>query len=136
MIIVVKIMENVKLGDIRAGRSLSGLTSSQQARVQLAAILLRNPDVILFDQPTDPVNGLSHDDVEDLKEFISAYRKTCVVNSDDEDFLASVCSTMLVVDEQLAGGSGASKVFRESYSAVKEKMFVKKRESHFSAAGM
>lgn len=127
-------LESVKLGDVRAARSLSALSPSQQYRVQFASILLKNPDVILFDNPTDPVNGLSHDDVEDLKSFIKAYRNTCLIDSSDEDFLSAVSSAVLVVDTELAGQSGA-KIFRESYGLVKNKLAVRKREDHFAKTG-
>lgn len=127
-------MENVKLGDVRPARSLGGLTPSQQARVQLAAILLRSPDVILFNDPTNADNGLSNEDVEDLKEFISAYKNTCIISSEDEDFLSQVSSAVLVLDEMIAGPAGA-KLVRESYKAVKDKLAVLKRKEYFSSTG-
>jgi ATPase subunit of ABC transporter with duplicated ATPase domains len=134
LILTMQLLETVKLGDVRAARSLSALSPSQQCRVQFASILLKNPDVILFDNPTDATHGLSHDDIEDLKAFIKGFGNTCIVDSADEDFLSAVSSAVLVVDTKLAGQSGA-KLFRESYAAVKSQLSVKTRESHFDKTG-
>mmetsp|Transcript_12479 Transcript_12479/g.18858 ORF Transcript_12479/g.18858 Transcript_12479/m.18858 type:complete len:321 (+) Transcript_12479:125-1087(+) len=119
-----KILRDVKLSDVRPGRTVSTLSLSQQARLQMAAMLLQQPDIILFDHPTDVSTGLSHDDVEDLKNFISQSPTTCVIHSNDEDFMDSVSTSVLHFDEDVSVGERTvyliDSPYREAKAAVEE----------------
>jgi ATPase subunit of ABC transporter with duplicated ATPase domains len=114
--VVAKILENVKLGARLERRTINTLSSSQHARLQFAVSLLQVPDVLLLDQPTVTSSGpLSHDDVQDLTDFVMRFPKTCVVNSIDEDFLNSFTDTVLSVDS-----TGNVEKLTSSYAAAKD----------------
>jgi ABC transport system ATP-binding/permease protein len=109
-------LENVKLGARLERRTINTLSSSQHARLQFAVSLLQVPDVLLLDQPTVTSSGpLSHDDVQDLTDFVMRFPKTCVVNSIDEDFLNSFTDTVLSVDS-----TGNVEKLTSSYAAAKD----------------
>jgi ATPase subunit of ABC transporter with duplicated ATPase domains len=110
------VLENVKLGARLERRTINTLNPSQHARLQLAVALLQAPDVLLLDQPTVTNSGpLSHDDVQDLTDFVSNFPKTCVVNSTDEDFLNSFTDTVLHIDS-----NGSVEKLTGSYAAAKQ----------------
>mmetsp|Transcript_7730 Transcript_7730/g.11473 ORF Transcript_7730/g.11473 Transcript_7730/m.11473 type:complete len:321 (-) Transcript_7730:121-1083(-) len=118
--VIENVLRSVKLSDVRPARTISALSLSQQARVQMAAVLLQKPDIILFDHPTDDTTGLSHDDVEDLKTFISESSTTCVIHSNDEDFMDSVATSILHLDEDVPVGESTVSLLQSTYSEAKK----------------
>ncbi len=85
-----------------AGKTLvGGLSVAEKARLQLAAALLQDPDVLLLDQPTKHKNGVFTDDeIRKIIEFLLKFPKTLVVNSSDPDFLNCFSDTVLNVDSE------------------------------------
>jgi len=84
-------------------RSFSG---GQQARLLLAAALIKKPDLLLLDEPT---NNLDPAGIEHLTEFLIHYKKSCLVISHDANFLNAFTQGVLYLDtfthkvEQFAG---------------------------------
>jgi ATPase subunit of ABC transporter with duplicated ATPase domains len=76
-------------------RIVKTFSGGQQARLLLAAALIRNPTVLLLDEPT---NNLDPDGLWHLQSLIQNTDKTCVVISHDEDFLNSFTDQVLYLD--------------------------------------
>lgn len=87
-------------------RIIKSFSGGQQARLLLASALIQNPDLLLLDEPT---NNLDKAGIAHLREFLIAYKKTCIVISHDADFLNAFTDGVLYLDvrtkhvEQYAG---------------------------------
>lgn len=75
-------------------RSFSG---GQQARLLLASALIQDADVLLLDEPT---NNLDVAGIDHLRQFLIAYKKTCLVISHDAEFLNSFTQGVLYLDQR------------------------------------
>ena len=76
-------------------RVIKNLSGGQQARLLLAAALIRNPDLLLLDEPT---NNLDKTGIAHLTKFIIEYPKTCIVISHDAEFLNTFTQGVLYLD--------------------------------------
>lgn len=87
-------------------RIVKSFSGGQQARLLLASALIQDPDLLLLDEPT---NNLDKAGIAHLREFLIAYKKTCIVISHDADFLNAFTDGVLYLDvrtkhvEQYAG---------------------------------
>jgi ATPase subunit of ABC transporter with duplicated ATPase domains len=87
-----------KLGlcpDLLAGQ-VDQLSGGEQARVQLAALLLSRFDVFLLDEPT---NDLDLDALEHLERFVTELAGPVVVVSHDRAFLERTVTAVAEIDE-------------------------------------
>ena len=76
-------------------RAIKTFSGGQQARLLLASALIQNPDLLLLDEPT---NNLDRAGIEHLTQFLTAYKKTCIVISHDADFLNAFTDGVLYLD--------------------------------------
>lgn len=74
---------------------MKGLDEKIKVKVLLAQALFGNPDYLLMDEPT---NGLDPMAADWLEEYLSTYENTVLVVSHDRYFLNKVCTRMLDVD--------------------------------------
>jgi len=80
---------------IPTDRRVGGLSGGQQARLLLAAALIRNPDILLLDEPT---NNLDQAGIDHLIEFLIMYPKTVIVISHDANFLNCFTDGVIYLD--------------------------------------
>jgi len=76
-------------------RIIKSFSGGQQARLLLASALIQNPDLLLLDEPT---NNLDQDGISHLTQFLTDYKKTCIVISHDADFLNAFTEGVLYLD--------------------------------------
>lgn len=72
------------LRQIKADRPINQLSSGQRSKVFMAGVLLRDPDVMLLDEPT---NNLDLPALYWLEDFLSRSEQACIVVSHDRLFL-------------------------------------------------
>lgn len=76
-------------------KKMSELDEALKVKVLLAQALFGNPDILLFDEPT---NGLDVETISWLEDFLADYDKIVIVVSHDRHFLNQVCTQMCDVD--------------------------------------
>jgi len=87
---------------------LSQLSGGQLTRAYLAALLLKEPDVLMLDEPT---NHLDLNSVEWLEYWLRSFRGAVLVVSHDRYLLDNVCSQIWEISP------GCFETFRGNYSA-------------------
>ncbi len=78
---------------------ISSLSGGERARLNLARLLFREPDVLILDEPT---NHLDTDTMEWLEGILSSYKKTLLVVSHDRYFLDKVTTKTLDIEHHAA----------------------------------
>ncbi|MFA5855649.1 MAG: ATP-binding cassette domain-containing protein [Candidatus Gracilibacteria bacterium] len=76
-------------------RQIKSFSGGQQARLLLAAALIKDPDLLLLDEPT---NNLDPEGIAHLTYFLQCSPKTCIVISHDADFLNAFTEGVLYLD--------------------------------------
>lgn len=74
---------------------MKDLDGKQKVKVLLAQALFGSPDVILLDEPT---NGLDMISIEWLEDFLMDFSGTVIVVSHDRHFLNTVCTSIVDID--------------------------------------
>jgi ABC transport system ATP-binding/permease protein len=93
-----KVMEILGKLDIHdLDQKMGTLSGGQRKRVALAAMLIREPDVMLLDEPT---NHLDVDMIEWLEGWLSQKHHTILMVTHDRYFLDQVCTDILELDRQ------------------------------------
>ena len=80
-------------------RALADFSGGWRMRLNLARTLMCRSDLLLLDEPT---NHLDLDAVIWLENWLKQYRGTLLLISHDRDFLDSVCSHILHIEQQRA----------------------------------
>jgi ATP-binding cassette subfamily F protein 3 len=90
-------------GDLE--RSVDSLSGGERGRLELAKVLLEEPDLLLLDEPT---NHLDVEATEHLEERLQNWTKAFVLVSHDRYFLRAVCKDIVELEDgeaiQFTGG--------------------------------
>ena len=81
---------------VRHPLSLSG---GQKQRLAVAVSLLCDKDIIVFDEPTSGLDLKSMREVSELTKLLSEQGKIIIVITHDYEFIASVCSKVLTMED-------------------------------------
>ncbi|MCL2699313.1 MAG: ABC-F family ATP-binding cassette domain-containing protein [Defluviitaleaceae bacterium] len=103
------------------GRVISTLSGGQKTRLALAALLLREPDVMLLDEPT---NHLDLPSIEWLEEFLAGYPGGALIISHDRYFLDRIVSKVIEIE------NGRSALYNGNYTH-----YARKKEEDRETAG-
>ena len=104
---VSKICNGFKISDDMLDRSFNTLSGGEKTIVNLASLIISNPDILLLDEPT---NHLDIDTLEWFEQFLSNYKGTVVISSHDRYFLDKVATKTILIDK------GKSEVYHGNYS--------------------
>lgn len=90
-----RLLQGLGLSQEILGSSMSSLTEKEKVKVLLAQALFGKPEIILLDEPT---NGLDILAINWLEDFLLDYEGTTIVVSHDRHFLNTVCTSIVDVD--------------------------------------
>lgn len=93
------LLQRLGFGEETHNRSVSQLSGGERARLNLARLLYREPDILILDEPT---NHLDTDTLEYLESQLSTYKKTLIVVSHDRYFLDKVTTKTLDIEHHTA----------------------------------
>lgn len=91
------ILDGLGLGDLDLEGPVAILSGGQKTRLGLAALLLREPDLLILDEPT---NHLDVDALEWLEGFVREYPRSALIVSHDRAFLNATVTRTLYLDAE------------------------------------
>lgn len=104
---VSKICRGFKINDNMLDRYFNTLSGGEKTIVNLASLIISNPDILLLDEPT---NHLDIDTLEWFEQFLSNYKGTIIISSHDRYFLDKVATKTVLMDK------GKAEVYHGNYS--------------------
>lgn len=90
-----KILKGLGFSRSDMTRKVSEFSGGWRMRIELAKILLQNPDAILLDEPT---NHLDIEAIQWLEEFLETYKGAVIVISHDRAFLDNVTNRTIEIN--------------------------------------
>lgn len=90
-----KLIQGLGLSEDLLYSQMSSLTGNEKVKVLLAQALFGNPDIILMDEPTNNLDVMA---INWLEDFLLDYEGTVIVVSHDRHFLNTVCTHIVDVD--------------------------------------
>jgi ATP-binding cassette subfamily F protein 3 len=99
-------------------RNISTLSGGEKMRLNLGKLLLREPDLLLLDEPN---NHLDLETLAWLEEYLQKWKKAMIVISHDRDFLDRVVTNILELENRQVV------VYKANYSGYVE-LKAKRRE--------
>lgn len=104
---VSKICNGFKISDDMLERSFNTLSGGEKTIVNLASLIISNPEILLLDEPT---NHLDIDTLEWFEQFLTNYKGTVIISSHDRYFLDKVATKTVLIDK------GKDEVYHGNYS--------------------
>lgn len=105
------VVEGLNIDKNLLNQSYNDLSGGEKTLVQLAKVLIINPDLLLLDEPT---NHLDIERIEWLENYIKSFKGASVIVSHDRYFLDKMSNKILDID------NGIGKVYTTNYSGYLE----------------
>ena len=102
-----KIKHGFKLTEELLKTKYNNLSGGEKTIVNLASLVLENPDILLLDEPT---NHLDIETLEWFEEYLNNYKGTVVIVSHDRYFLDKVINKIICLE------NGKSDIYHGNYS--------------------
>ena len=102
-----KIKHGFKLSEEILNTEYNKLSGGEKTIINLASLVLSNPDILLLDEPT---NHLDIDTLEWFEEYLNNYKGTVLIVSHDRYFLDKVVNKTICID------NGKEDVYHGNYS--------------------
>jgi len=102
-----RICQGLKINHLVQDRLFKNLSGGEKTTIELARVLLQNPDVLLLDEPT---NNLDAESIEWLETFLKAFPGSVLLISHDRYFLDKTVSKIIEIE------SGAAEVYFGNFS--------------------
>lgn len=103
-------------------QSVALLSGGEKRRLYLLTILIKNPNFLILDEPTNDLDILTLQKIED---FLKSYKGCLIVVSHDRFFLDQTVDQLFVFE-----GDGSVKGFMGNYSQYHEWLEDKNKEQH------
>ena len=100
------------------------LSGGEKRRLYLLTVLMKNPNVLILDEPTNDLDILT---LNVLEEYLKEFKGSVIIVSHDRFFLDKIADHLFVFE-----GDGVVKDFVGSYSGYRE--YIKEREKEKRAA--
>ncbi len=112
-----EVANGLGLGEIGLDRDVTDLSGGQRTKVLLTKLLLRNPTILILDEPT---NYLDFEHIEWLKKYLKNYENSFILVSHDMSFLNEVVNVIYHVENTiLTRYSGNYDQFQQMYAVKK-----------------
>ena len=121
-----KIKHGFKLSETLLNTKYNNLSGGEKTIVNLASLVLSNPDILLLDEPT---NHLDIETLEWFEEYLNNYKGTVVIVSHDRYFLDKVINKIVCLE------NGKSDIYHGNYTYYleeSENRFILKNFAEFS----
>ena len=102
-----KIKHGFKLSKELLDTNYNSLSGGEKTIINLASLVLSNPDILLLDEPT---NHLDIDTLEWFEEYLKTYKGTVLIVSHDRYFLDRVVNKIICLD------NGVADIYHGNYS--------------------
>lgn len=102
-----KIRNGFKITNELLDREYNKLSGGEKTLINLASIILSNPDILLLDEPT---NHLDIDTLEWFEEYLTSYNGTVVIISHDRYFLDRTVNKIIEIE------NGNADIYHGNYS--------------------
>jgi ATPase subunit of ABC transporter with duplicated ATPase domains len=113
-----EVANGLGLGDIGLERDVTELSGGQRSKVLLTKLLLKNPTILILDEPT---NYLDVEHIEWLTRFLKNYENSFILVSHDIPFLNEVVNVIYHVENTILTRYTANyEKFQEMYAIKKE----------------
>ena len=112
-----KIKHGFKLSESMLNTPYNKLSGGEKTIINLASLILSNPDILLLDEPT---NHLDIETLEWFEEYLNNYKGTVLIVSHDRYFLDRVINKIICLE------NGKSDIYHGNYS-----YYVKESEDRF-----
>jgi len=90
-----QLLDQLRITDLNA--RVDTLSGGQRKRVALAAVIMRDPELIILDEPT---NHLDIDVIEWIENYLKRSRVTLLMVTHDRYFLDRVCNRIIEIDNR------------------------------------
>lgn len=107
-----KVLKGLGFKDEDFEKKIGTFSGGWQMRVELAKLLLTNPDLLMLDEPT---NHLDIESIIWLEEYLKSYPGIVLIISHDIQFLNNVCNKVIELE------LGKSTVYVGNYDKFKER---------------
>ena len=114
-----KIKHGFKLTEELLNTNYNNLSGGEKTLVNLASLILSNPNILLLDEPT---NHLDIETLEWFEEYLKTYNGTVLIVSHDRYFLDRVVNKIICLE------NGKSDIYQGNYS-----YYIKESERRFLA---
>lgn len=112
-----KIKHGFKLTESMLNTPYNNLSGGEKTIINLASLILSNPDILLLDEPT---NHLDIETLEWFEEYLNNYKGTVLIVSHDRYFLDRVINKIICLED------GKSDIYHGNYS-----YYVEESENRF-----
>jgi ATP-binding cassette subfamily F protein uup len=100
---------------------ISNLSGGEKKRLQLLQILMKNPNFLILDEPT---NDLDIDTLNVLEEFLTNYTGVLMLVSHDRYLLDKLTDQLFIME-----GEGKVRIFNGNYSSYRYELEVSKQQA-------
>jgi len=104
---------------------ISNLSGGEKKRLQLLQILMKNPNFLILDEPT---NDLDIDTLNVLEEFLTNYTGVLMLVSHDRYLLDKLTDQLFIME-----GDGNVKIYNGNYSSYRYELEVSKQQAKTAA---
>lgn len=105
---------------------IANLSGGEKKRLQLLSILMKNPNFLILDEPT---NDLDIDTLNVLEEFLTNYNGVLMLVSHDRYLLDKLTEQLFIME-----GNGSVRIFNGNYSAYRVELEEQKQEAKKATA--